>query len=281
MQAAADAGAPLEVRLAALLHDLGKPEAERDGGDHAALGAAAAGRVLRRLRYPTRLREYVVRLVREHPFTLEDEPAPVDARRFLARHGERLARDLLAHRAADLAGKTVPASEWERLERFRALVEQERDAAAPARRPGGGRLRPDRGRLQRGAGARTGAADAARRGRRGARRGTGATTCSAARRSWRDPLGSARLRRRLLDAGGRRQRGAVRVAQPRPDDRRRRRARRREQAAALRRDRSGRRAARAQPAGALDARPPGGAGRARRAGRRPLDGRAAGSRSSR
>ena len=70
VQAAADAGAPLEVRLAALLHDLGKPEAERDGGDHAALGAAAAGRVLRRLRYPTRLREYVVRLVREHPSSL-------------------------------------------------------------------------------------------------------------------------------------------------------------------------------------------------------------------
>jgi len=126
VQAAAEAGAPLEVRLAALLHDLGKPEAERDGADHAALGAAAAGRILRRLRYPTRLREYVVRLVREHPFTLEDEPAPVDARRFLARHGERLARDLLAHRAADLAGKTVPATEWERLERFRTLVEQER-----------------------------------------------------------------------------------------------------------------------------------------------------------
>ena len=126
VQAAADAGTPLEVRLAALLHDLGKPAAERDGGDHAAIGATVAGRVLRRLRYPTRLREYVVRLVREHPFALDDAPEPVDARRFLARHRERLAGDLLSHRAADLAGKAVPASEWERLERFRALVEQER-----------------------------------------------------------------------------------------------------------------------------------------------------------
>ena len=126
VQAAADAGAPLEVRLAALLHDLGKPEAERDGGDHAALGALAAARVLRRLRYPTRLREYVVRLVREHPFSLRGEPVPVDARRFLARHGERQARDLISHRAADLAGKTVPKGEWERLDGFRTLVEQER-----------------------------------------------------------------------------------------------------------------------------------------------------------
>ena len=127
VQAAADAGAPLEVRLAALLHDAGKPEAERVGGDHAALGAIAAVRSLRRLRYPTRLRDYVVRLVREHSFSLPDEPTAADARRFLARHGERLAGDLLAHRAADLAGKQVPAEEWERLAAFGALIEQERE----------------------------------------------------------------------------------------------------------------------------------------------------------
>ena len=126
VQAAGDAGAPLEVRLAALLHDLGKPEAEQDGGDHAAIGAVIAGRVMRRLRYPSRLREYVVRLVREHPFASRDEPTALDARRFLARHGERLALDLISHRAADLAGKTPPAGAQERVERFRALVEQER-----------------------------------------------------------------------------------------------------------------------------------------------------------
>ena len=126
VQAAADADASLEVRLATLLHDLGKPEAEREGGDHAAIGAAVAARVLARLRYPTSLRTYVVRLVREHPFDAEGEPSPVDARRFLARHGERLALDLLDHRAADLAGKTVPESDWEWLARFRSLVEQER-----------------------------------------------------------------------------------------------------------------------------------------------------------
>jgi len=126
VQAASDASLPLEVRLATLLHDLGKPEAEREGGDHAAIGATLAGRALSRLRYPTRLRDYVVRLVREHPFDPEGEPAAVDARRFLARHGDRLARDLLSHRAADLAGKTVPEGDWAWLERFRTLVEQER-----------------------------------------------------------------------------------------------------------------------------------------------------------
>jgi tRNA nucleotidyltransferase/poly(A) polymerase len=126
VQAAADAAAPLEVRLAALLHDLGKPEADRDGRAHEATGATIAGAVLRRLRYPTRLREYVVRLVREHPFRIPDEPTEIDARRFLARHGDRMAFDLLAHRDADLAGKTPPAGSVERTGRFRALVEQER-----------------------------------------------------------------------------------------------------------------------------------------------------------
>ena len=75
-------------------------------------GRVAASQALNRLRYPSRLRAYVVRLVREHPFALADDPQPVDARRFLARHGERLAFDLLAHRAADLSGKTVPPTEW-------------------------------------------------------------------------------------------------------------------------------------------------------------------------
>ena len=36
-----------------------------------------------------------------------------------------MAFDLLSHRAADLAGKTPPAGAPERVERFRALVEQE------------------------------------------------------------------------------------------------------------------------------------------------------------
>jgi len=78
VQAGADANASLEVRLGTLLHDLGKPEAERDGGDHAALGATIAAGVLSRLRYPTRLRDYVVRLVREHPFAPEGEPSAAE-----------------------------------------------------------------------------------------------------------------------------------------------------------------------------------------------------------
>lgn len=124
----AEAGERLEVLLAALLHDLGKPQAEREGGDHAALGAEIASRVLGRLRYPTRLRRHVTRVVREHAFHELPDPEPVDARRFLARHGDELALDLLAHKAADMRAKERTDAEHDALARFRNLVDAERSS---------------------------------------------------------------------------------------------------------------------------------------------------------
>src|SRR5207245_1326074 len=83
---------------------LGEPRAR---GDHAQRGAALASEAMGRLRYPTRLRSYVTRLVRAHAFPLEgiDELA---ARRFLRAHGDDLAFDLVSLKEADLRGKQVP-----------------------------------------------------------------------------------------------------------------------------------------------------------------------------
>jgi tRNA nucleotidyltransferase (CCA-adding enzyme) len=122
VQAAVDAGATLPVRLGALLHDLGKPE---DDDDHAERGAEIASGVLRRLRYPTRLRAYVTRLIRAHSFSLEDVDE-LYARRFRREHGEDLAFDLVAHKEADLRGKRAPAEELEAAARLRTLLEAER-----------------------------------------------------------------------------------------------------------------------------------------------------------
>ena len=87
VQAAADAGAPLAVRLAALLHDLGKPESAWRGPDgrmhfyanaelgkrsHEEIGAELVTSALVRLRYPAKLRQTVRRLVREHMFGMPD-----------------------------------------------------------------------------------------------------------------------------------------------------------------------------------------------------------------
>jgi tRNA nucleotidyltransferase (CCA-adding enzyme) len=122
VQATADSGARLVVRLGALLHDLAKPDAP---DDHAEAGARIAGDVLRRLRYPNRLLVEVTRLVGAHDFPLEhvDE---LFARRLLREYGDQLAFDLVTHKEADLRTKDVPAEELEALARLRTLLERER-----------------------------------------------------------------------------------------------------------------------------------------------------------
>jgi tRNA nucleotidyltransferase (CCA-adding enzyme) len=144
VQAAADADAPLRVRLAALFHDLGKPHVAWRGTDnrlhyyakpgystqsHEQVSAQLADAALGRLRYPTELRQRVVRIVRGHML----DPGRADevrARRLLQRYGAGLTFDLLDHKRADLLGKG-PANDkdLERLERFRKIVEREKTSA--------------------------------------------------------------------------------------------------------------------------------------------------------
>ena len=144
VQATADAGAPLAVRLAALFHDSGKPAAAwlgrdgflhfyrqpgTDGQGHEAIRAELAGKALRRLRYPNSLRDEVVALVRSHMFHV-GSVEPVAARRLLARHEERLF-SLLDLREADTVGKGLPdeiaQQAFERVRALRALAEVERE----------------------------------------------------------------------------------------------------------------------------------------------------------
>jgi tRNA nucleotidyltransferase/poly(A) polymerase len=145
VQAAADRGYALPVRLAALFHDLGKPQVAWRGADgrlhyyakpgyadrsHEQVGAELAGRALRRLRYPNALRERVCRIVRHHMFQVGTGDG-VRARRFLARHGDELAFQLVDHKEADFLGKRgadgpPPTEDLEKLERFRRVLERER-----------------------------------------------------------------------------------------------------------------------------------------------------------
>ena len=128
VQDAADDRAPLAVRLAALFHDLGKPETDGTHEPHARRSAEIAGAELRRLRYPTRLRSYVRRLVRAHAFWLGADLDASFARRFLREHGDELAFDLVRHKRADLRAKDVRPEELERVERLRVLLEEERSS---------------------------------------------------------------------------------------------------------------------------------------------------------
>jgi len=128
VQATADLDAGLSVRLCALLHDLGKPAADRTGADHAQVGAEIAGRVMRRLRYPNVLRDEVTRLVAGHAFHLDGPIDGLFARRFLASHGIDRARRLVLHKRADLRVKHVEAWEREHLAALARLLEDERES---------------------------------------------------------------------------------------------------------------------------------------------------------
>jgi tRNA nucleotidyltransferase (CCA-adding enzyme) len=144
VQAAADADASLAVRLAALFHDLGKPRVAWRGPDgrlhyyakpgysqrsHEQVGAELAAEALRRLRYPNALRDRVVRIVRHHMFQVASGDA-FRARRFLAKHGDELAFELLDHKEADFRGKRgpadVPVDDLAKVGRFRTMLECER-----------------------------------------------------------------------------------------------------------------------------------------------------------
>lgn len=95
------------LRLAALLHDIGKPRCFRldEAGvghfyGHAEKSGELCGALLRRLHYDNKTVAYVTALVREHDLYLQ--PATEKGlRRYLSRLGEEALRDLIALRRAD------------------------------------------------------------------------------------------------------------------------------------------------------------------------------------
>jgi tRNA nucleotidyltransferase (CCA-adding enzyme) len=110
---AAPASQPI-VRLAALLHDIGKPTAFADGHflGHEAIGAGLAGALLDRLHSPRSVRERVVELVRNHMFSYEPSWSDAAVRRFIAKIGmlgDGALGELLALREADNVGSGLPA----------------------------------------------------------------------------------------------------------------------------------------------------------------------------
>lgn len=94
------------VRLAALLHDIGKPATIDDGPfrRHETVGADQAGALLERLRMPRVVAERVVHLVRHHMFTYDPAWGDAGIRRFIQRVGRSSIDELFALRAADNVG---------------------------------------------------------------------------------------------------------------------------------------------------------------------------------
>ncbi len=121
----------LEVRMAALFHDVGKPRAKRgDGPDstfygHEIIGAKMTDMILARLKYSSEFTEQVSRLVRYHLFYYNvDEVGEASVRRLIRKVGPENMEDLIKVRICDRIGSGVPKAEPYKLRHFRFVIEK-------------------------------------------------------------------------------------------------------------------------------------------------------------
>ncbi len=105
----------LEVRVASLLHDVGKPRTKRGNGlnstfhGHEVVGARMVYQMLDRLRFPREMIEWICALVRFHMFYYNvGDVSDAGVRRFVRRVGPEHIDDLLKVREADRIGSGVP-----------------------------------------------------------------------------------------------------------------------------------------------------------------------------
>jgi putative nucleotidyltransferase with HDIG domain len=120
-----------EIRLASLLHDIGKPRSKRGEGSnstfygHEIIGARMTAKILERLRFSKKIIEKVVKLVRCHLFYYDtEEVTDSSVRRLIQRVGPENIYDLVKVREADRIGSGVPKAVPYRLRHFLYRVEK-------------------------------------------------------------------------------------------------------------------------------------------------------------
>ena len=121
----------LEVRLAALLHDVAKPKVKGGEGpdatfyNHEVVGARMAKEMLARLRFPNDVVKKIVHLIRYHMFYYNvDEVTAAGVRRFLKRVGQENVDDFVKLREADRIGSGVPKAVPYKLRHFLFMIEK-------------------------------------------------------------------------------------------------------------------------------------------------------------
>ncbi|MDD5033053.1 MAG: HD domain-containing protein [Candidatus Pacebacteria bacterium] len=131
LQHAADKNFSLEIRMAALFHDIGKPRTKWGEGiestfySHEVVGAKMTVEILSRLRYPKKFIEKVGKLVRWHLFFSDTDIITLSAVRRLARNvGEENVWDLMNVRFCDRIGMGRPKEEPYRLRKYESMVEE-------------------------------------------------------------------------------------------------------------------------------------------------------------
>lgn len=131
LQHSADKKFSLEIRLAAFLHDVGKPRAKRGEGpdstfyNHEVIGAKMTAQVLARLKYSKKFTEKVVKLVRWHLFFSDTEIITLSAvRRLVKNVGPENVWDLMSVRFCDRIGMGRPKEQPYRLRKYEAMIEE-------------------------------------------------------------------------------------------------------------------------------------------------------------
>lgn len=133
---AADKDMPLELRLSALFHDIGKPRTRRWDGTkaggkgkytfygHEVVGARMTAKILERLKFPKDVIEKVVSMVRYHMFFSDPDLITLSAvRRTIVNVGRENIWELMQVRECDRVGmkkKEAPL----RLRKYHAMIEE-------------------------------------------------------------------------------------------------------------------------------------------------------------
>ncbi len=136
LQHAAEKGWTLEVRLAALFHDIGKPRTRRWDGTkaggkgkytfygHEVVGARMTQKIFERMKFPKKTTDLVVKLVRQHMFFSDTETISLSAvRRVVAKVGKENIWTLMEIRECDRVGMKKKEAPY-RLRKYHAMIEE-------------------------------------------------------------------------------------------------------------------------------------------------------------
>lgn len=131
LKVAAEKNFALEIKFAALFHDVGKPETKQGEGpdstfyNHDYVGAKFTAQILQRLKFPNKFVDKVVLLVKNHMFVSDPERlTDAGARRLVARVGKENISDLINLRIADRLGMGRPKEKPYRLRTIEYMIEK-------------------------------------------------------------------------------------------------------------------------------------------------------------
>ncbi len=123
--------ADYRVRLAALFHDIAKPQTKRgEGGDatfynHDIVGAKISTKIMKRLAFSNEDIEKVSNLIKNHMFYYNvDEVSEAGVRRLLKKVGKENMKDLMDLRISDRLGSGVPKAKPYKLRHLEYLIDK-------------------------------------------------------------------------------------------------------------------------------------------------------------